>query len=85
MHGLGSTSLSFIEIAEELKNDYRIVSIDAPGHGRTNPFQSEESYEMPALARWLDKVRHSLDIDTFYFLSHSWGSFVTLFYLLEFS
>lgn len=35
LHGLGSTSLSFIEIAEELKEEYRFISVDAPGHGKT--------------------------------------------------
>ncbi|KFN03510.1 alpha/beta hydrolase family protein [Bacillus clarus] len=39
LHGLGSTSLSFIEIAEQLKEDYRLISIDAPGHGKTGTFE----------------------------------------------
>jgi pimeloyl-ACP methyl ester carboxylesterase len=85
LHGLGSTSLSFIEIAEELKDDYRIYSIDAPGHGKTDPFPWGEGYEMPALANWLDKIIKLLKIDQFYFLSHSWGSFVSLFYILNYS
>jgi pimeloyl-ACP methyl ester carboxylesterase len=85
LHGLGSTSLSFIEIAEELKKDYRIFSIDAPGHGKTDVYQRGESYEMPALAKWLDNIINILNIDKFYFLSHSWGSFVSLFYILNYS
>ncbi|MCB5235607.1 alpha/beta fold hydrolase [Niallia circulans] len=85
LHGLGSTSFSFIEIAEELKGDYRIFSIDAPGHGKTDIFTRAESYEMPMLANWLDKIIELLKIDKFYFLSHSWGSFVSLFYILIYS
>jgi pimeloyl-ACP methyl ester carboxylesterase len=85
LHGLGSTSLSFIEIAEEIKDDYKIFSIDAPGHGKTDIFTRAESYEMPALANWLDKIIGLLKIDKFYFLSHSWGSFVSLFYILNYS
>jgi pimeloyl-ACP methyl ester carboxylesterase len=85
LHGLGSTSLSFIEIAEELKTEYRIVSIDAPGHGKTDKFPHAENYEMPTLANWLDKIIDKLKIDKFYFLSHSWGSFVSLFYILNYS
>ncbi|WP_079479091.1 alpha/beta fold hydrolase [Halobacillus salinus] len=81
LHGLGSTSLSFIEIAEALENDYRIVSIDAPGHGKTAAFPHSEKYEMAFLADWLDCLIKVLEIDNFYFLSHSWGSFVSLFYL----
>ncbi|MFD1736861.1 alpha/beta fold hydrolase [Bacillus salitolerans] len=85
LHGLGSTSFSFIEIAEELKIDYRIICIDAPGHGKTDIFSRAESYEMPVLANWLDKIVEILKINKFYFLSHSWGSFVSLFYILNYS
>ncbi|PQZ53237.1 lipase [Bacillus sp. MYb209] len=83
LHGLGSTSLSFIEIAEELKEDYRFISIDAPGHGKTSPFERTEDYEMQNLAHWLNEIVNALEIEHFYFLSHSWGSFVALFYLLN--
>ncbi|WP_257350780.1 alpha/beta fold hydrolase [Pseudalkalibacillus decolorationis] len=84
LHGLGSTSFSFIEIAESLQDMYRFISIDAPGHGKTAPFQDPRSYEMPKLAFWIDQLVNILKIDRFYFLSHSWGSFVTMFYLLEY-
>ncbi|MBE7103521.1 alpha/beta hydrolase [Bacillus cereus] len=83
LHGLGSTSLSFIEIAEKLKEDYRFISIDAPGHGKTAPFERMEDYEMQHLAHWLNEIVNALEIEHFYFLSHSWGSFVALFYLLN--
>ena len=85
LHGLGSTSLSFIEIAEELKEEYRFISVDAPGHGKTPPFERTEDYEMHNLANWLNEIINELRIEYFYFLSHSWGSFVALFYLLHHS
>jgi pimeloyl-ACP methyl ester carboxylesterase len=84
LHGLGSTSLSFIEIAEQLKEEYRLIAIDAPGHGRTSPFDHEEEYEMPRLADWLNKLLNQLEIEQFYFLSHSWGSYVALYYLMKY-
>lgn len=84
LHGLGSTSLSFIEVAEKLKNDYRIISIDAPGHGKTSPFQEPEEYEMPSIVKWLNNLLNIIEVKNFYFLSHSWGSFVALFYLVEY-
>lgn len=84
LHGLGSTGLSFIEIAEELKEEYRIISIDAPGHGKTPPFSESDKYEYPTLALWLNRILDILEIKKFYFLSHSWGSFVSLYYLIEF-
>lgn len=84
LHGLGSTSLSFIEIAEELREEYRIISIDAPGHGKTTAFNEEIKYEYPQLAIWLNRILELLEIKSFYFLSHSWGSFVSLYYIVAF-
>lgn len=81
LHGLGSTALSFIEIAEQLKSSYRIISIDAPGHGMTQPFENERDYDFGPLTDWLDDLLTQLDVKMFYFLSHSWGSFVHLYYL----
>ncbi len=75
LHGLGSTSLSFIEIAEKLKEEYRLISIDAPGHGKTPPFERTEDYEMQNLANWLNEIINELKIEHFYFLSHSLGKF----------
>lgn len=83
LHGLGSTRLSFIEIAESLLDDFRIIAVDAPGHGETDAFEDCESYNMHNMARWIDHVIGSLGLNRFYFLSHSWGSFVALFYLLK--
>ncbi|MBH0229112.1 alpha/beta fold hydrolase [Halobacillus yeomjeoni] len=83
LHGLGSTSLSFIEIAEELKNEYRIISVDAPGHGKTGTYESQEMYDTPALSSWLNTILYKLGIEEFYFLAHSWGGFVALYYLLH--
>ncbi|WP_282137806.1 alpha/beta fold hydrolase [Rossellomorea aquimaris] len=84
LHGLGSTSLSFIEVAEELKEHYRIISIDAPGHGKTPPFENEKDYEMDKMADWINEVTVLLELDSFYFLSHSWGSFVALYYAAKY-
>ncbi|MGR9049546.1 alpha/beta fold hydrolase [Halobacillus faecis] len=81
LHGLGSTSLSFIEVAEALQNEYHVISIDSPGHGQTDPFHTGEEYEMKAMVRWLKDVHHELNLEEFYFLSHSWGSFLALFYV----
>ncbi|KAA0549552.1 alpha/beta hydrolase [Bacillus sp. BGMRC 2118] len=84
LHGLGSTSLSFIEIGELLKDEFRIISVDAPGHGKTPPFESTEEYEMPAMAKWINSIINILKINKIYFLSHSWGSCVSLYYIHSF-
>ena len=83
LHGLGSTSLSFIEIAEALANEFRIIALDLPGHGKTAAFTDPLHYRMKPLTDWIDEVLHILDIRQFYALSHSWGSVLSLYYLIE--
>ena len=41
-HGMGSTNLSFIEIAAKLKDRYHILSVDLPGHGQSQGFEKDE-------------------------------------------
>lgn len=81
LHGLGSTSLSFIELAHLLKNEYYIISIDLPGHGKTPQFLRLEDYEMPNMIRWVDKIISYLTDGSFYLLAHSWGADIALHYL----
>lgn len=83
LHGLGSTSLSFIEIAEALADEFRLIAIDLPGHGKTPAFSDPLHYRMKPFTDWIDEVLHILDIKRFYALSHSWGSVLSLYYLIE--
>ncbi len=80
LHGLGSINLSFIEIAEALKDDYYIISIDLPGHGKTPAFKNDEDYGIPYLTAWLSEVIKLMDIDKFYLLAHSWGGCIAFHY-----
>lgn len=83
LHGLGSTALSFIEVADKLQHDFRILAIDAPGHGMSQSFQDDHAYDFPRFCEWLNQVLDMLDVNRFYFLSHSWGSFIHLYYLID--
>jgi len=83
LHGLGSTSLSFIEIAEALADEFRLIAMDLPGHGKTPAFSDPLHYRMKPFTDWIDEVLHILDIKRFYTLSHSWGSVLSLYYLIE--
>ncbi|MBU3143832.1 alpha/beta fold hydrolase [Clostridium sp. CF012] len=80
-HGLGSTSLSFIELGHLLQNEYQIISIDLPGHGKTPQFLREEDYEMPNMIKWIDKIVSNITKDKFYILAHSWGADIALHYI----
>ncbi len=80
LHGLGSTQLSFIEVAEALKNDFYFISIDLPAHGKTAPFESEDDYKIDRIVEWVNDLCIVLDIKDFYLLAHSWGGQIAMFY-----
>ncbi|WP_430489204.1 alpha/beta fold hydrolase [Rossellomorea marisflavi] len=83
LHGLGNSSLSFIEIGEELKSVYHMVSIDLPGHGGSEAFKSQE-YSMTGMVGWLHGVLADLGVSRFYFLAHSYGADIALHYMKEY-
>ncbi|HFJ9453743.1 alpha/beta fold hydrolase [Bacillus tropicus] len=82
-HGLGSTKLSFIEIAELLKDKYHIVSFDLPGHGKTPSFEKDEDYDASHLTNWIVALLEHIGKETFYIVAHSWGASVALHYAAE--
>lgn len=79
-HGLGSTCLSFIEIADLLKDRYHIIAFDLPGHGKTPGFDTDEAYEASSLTRWIALLLDDVAKETFHILAHSWGASVALHY-----
>ncbi len=80
LHGLGSSGLTFIEIANILKDSFYIISIDLPGNGKTQPFTEEEHYSMPNLSNWLNQVITSITNDKVYIVGHSFGAHLALYY-----
>ncbi|MCM1989000.1 alpha/beta hydrolase [Oceanirhabdus seepicola] len=83
-HGMGSTCMSFIEVAENLKDSYHVLSVDLPGHGKSESFENDEDYEASNLIKWVDKVIDQIGIDSFNIVSHSWGGSVALHYAAEY-
>lgn len=84
IHGLGGSSLSFIEIGEMLKDKYHFVSIDLPGHGRTSTFSYELGYEMSNLIEWVNECMLLLGYNSFNILAHSWGGDIALHYAAKY-
>jgi len=82
-HGLGSTKLSFIEIAELLKDKFHIVSFDLPGHGKTPSFGKDEDYGASHLTNWVVALLEQIGKETFHIVAHSWGASVALHYAAE--
>lgn len=84
LHGLGSTSLSFIEIAESLSSEYNVISVDLPGHGMTDGFENITEYTMDNLVNWLDAFVVDLDLKRFTFIAHSYGANIAVHYTIRY-
>ena len=80
LHGLTNNALGFNEMANALKEKFHVISIDLPGHGKTQSFNDEHSYSFVAMSEWLNKVITSITSSPVYLLGHSWGAAIALHY-----
>jgi len=78
-HGLaGSALYSFSVLQQHLSQQFRIIVLDQPGHGRSGSFDQESDYLFSNLAEWYRKVFAELGLTDFYLVGHSWGADVAL-------
>ena len=79
IHGLaGNGFYSFGELVPFLKEDFHLITLDMPGHGKTNPFPEEEDYLFSNLAGWLEEAINVILQKPYYIMGHSWGADVAL-------
>lgn len=75
LHGLaGNGFYSFGELVPHLKENFHLIILDSPGHGKTSAFQKEEDYLFSNLAAWVQCVIEKIVQGPFYLLGHSWGA-----------
>jgi pimeloyl-ACP methyl ester carboxylesterase len=79
LHGYLETSLIWQEFAEALSGDFRVLSIDLPGHGGSSVYGTEHSMEFMAEA--VRSVVDAENIDKFMLAGHSMGGYVALAFL----
>lgn len=80
LHGLTNNALGFNEMAENLKEDFHVISIDLPGHGNTTGFKDEQSYFFDSMCKWLHTIISSVSNSPLYIIGHSWGAAIALHY-----
>ena len=81
IHGWGQTSYAFEPLADILKDRYRIIALDLPGHGLAKGADGPFTF-----ARYVDEVKlafSSLSIDRFHLLGWSMGGSLAARYALE--
>lgn len=82
IHGLGWTKKIWIEVQEELKEDFRLIVIDLPGHG-----ESEEmnEYDFQVIADMIHREVAHISGESLYVAGSSLGAAVALAYGSKYS
>jgi pimeloyl-ACP methyl ester carboxylesterase len=64
LHALSASSKTWQSVFEShLKDSYRLVALDLPGHGLSSPAQiPEEMYHLPAMTKYLSFAIEALGI-----------------------
>lgn len=76
IHGYLETSEVWKNFARKLSGQYRIITIDLPGHGRSDIYGEAQTMEFMAVA--IKELLESLDIRKVFLTGHSLGGYITL-------
>jgi pimeloyl-ACP methyl ester carboxylesterase len=83
LHGLGSSGLSFGELATYLV-DYHIVAFHLPSHGGLDPLESGTGYRPTEMVTAIHSFIEERGLMDFYLAGHSWGAHLALYYAAHF-
>ncbi len=81
LHGSNASLHTWEAWAEQLTDDYRVVSLDLPGHGLTGRVPNDD-YSTDNYVAVVDAVLNELDVDQFVIAGNSMGGGVSLRYTL---
>lgn len=76
VHGYLETSEVWKNFASKLSRQYRIITIDLPGHGRSDI--QGETQTMELMAEAIKELLESLNIEKVFLTGHSLGGYITL-------
>ena len=79
IHGYLESSEVWNGFAEKLKSEFRIISVDLPGHGLSDVYGEVHSMEFMATA--VKNLVDSLDLKKVFLVGHSLGGYVALAFL----
>ncbi|MBN2891538.1 MAG: alpha/beta hydrolase [Bacteroidales bacterium] len=82
LHGYMESLSVWEDFGAKLAENYKVISIDLPGHGNSGVIQDVHS--MQIMAEVVDEVMVFLQIDKFTLIGHSMGGYVTLEYLSKY-
>jgi pimeloyl-ACP methyl ester carboxylesterase len=76
IHGLGSYSQAWIKNVEALKSDFRCISIDLPGYGKSS--KQPHSGQMTFYAGVVNELISELNLKNVYLAGHSMGGQISI-------
>ena len=76
IHGILSCAAEIVPIMGHLANDFRVVAIDQPGHGGSDPYDYQHADVHEAAGQWLTAVVEDLGVATPNLLSNSLGNLI---------
>jgi pimeloyl-ACP methyl ester carboxylesterase len=82
LHGIGSTSASWFDLACVLGERYRIVAWDAPGYGRSSPL-AQRCPRATDYAEALEGLLAALGVDRCALVGHSLGAMMAAAYVAQ--
>lgn len=82
VHGSNASLHTWEPWARELGEDYRIITVDMPGHGLTGEVPDGD-YTRAGMVRFLDQVMNELGLTRFALGGNSMGGGISLAYALE--
>ncbi|WP_185882845.1 alpha/beta fold hydrolase [Blattabacterium cuenoti] len=79
LHGFMGSSKIWNDVFRIFSDQYKILSIDLPGHGKSKPISSKEQvYSMEYIANMVKQVIEKENIKKIILIGHSMGGYISL-------
>jgi pimeloyl-ACP methyl ester carboxylesterase len=79
IHGYLESAETWSSFSKKLSKNFRIISVDLPGHGHSDVFTNEDSMEF--LASLIKELLNHIGIEKVFLTGHSLGGYITLAFL----
>lgn len=84
LHGFTGSGETWIDIRENLKEEFRIITIDLIGHGLTEAPVTHHRYSMEEQLQDLENIFEQLHLSSFTLLGYSMGGRIALAYTIHY-
>ncbi|MCA8387920.1 alpha/beta hydrolase [Burkholderia multivorans] len=74
IHGVGMQASAWYPQIDDLSRDFRVISVDMPGHGRSDPLDT--GAELPQFVQWAAEFIEALKVGPVNLAGHSMGSLI---------